>query len=392
MKILIIHNPYLEKGGEDEVVNAEIRLLKGYGHEVIFYEKSNAFIERLPFFKKLFFVLFELRFSKVIYKEIKAIVAREKPDIAHIHNIFFCITPSVYLALKEENVPIVQTLHNYRFICGRGTFFKNGAICEKCRDKRFFNSVIGRCWRNSFVLSFLLARIFYEEKNFLKYIDSFIVLSNFSKLKFIEFGLEERKLHLKGNFLEIENKENRLDQDYALFIGRIVDYKGIETLIKAFKLNPLLKLKIIGDGPLKKDMRGFTVSLDNIQWLGKLEKDDVFEAIKGSSFLIFPSECYENMPLAIMESFAFSKPVIASNLGAIKELVIDGVNGMLFQGGDASDLSAKASYLLSHNKERIEMGKNANKIYQERFNKEKNYQDLMGIYMKTKDLKKDGRL
>lgn len=380
MKILIIHNHYLEKGGEDEVVKAEARLLEEHGHKVILYEKANEYFTKLPFFKKLGFLWQELNFSKVVYSEIKQIIKTEKPNIAHIHNIFITITPSVYRALKEENVPVVQSLHNYRFFCLKGTFFRKGAVCEKCKNRKFFNAVIRRCSRNSFVFSFFLARLLYKERNLFENIDSYIVTSEFSRDKFIELGLEGEKLHLKTNFLTSEQKGISQDNNYMLFLGRLVDYKGIKTLMSAFKINPAFNLKIIGDGPLAEEVRGVVSSYDNVEWTGRIKKDLVLEAIKNSSFLIFPSECYENMPLVIIESFAFSKPVLASNLGAVKEFVIDGINGILFEPGNALDLSEKISYLFSHNKERIEMGKNANKFYHERFDKEKNYRYLMSIY------------
>ncbi|MCX5695216.1 MAG: glycosyltransferase family 4 protein [Candidatus Omnitrophica bacterium] len=383
MKILIIHNHYLEKGGEDGVVSAEAKLLEGKGHKVVLYEKSNEYIKRLPLFKKLIFILLELNFSKTVYREVKEIVKREKPDIAHIHNVFFRITPSVYFALKEENVPIVQSLHNYRFFCLRGTFFNNGAVCEKCKNKQFFNAVIRKCWRNSFFPPLFLANLLYKGKSFLKNIDSYIVTSKFSRDKFIELGLEEERMFLKVNFLTSEPEGNIQDCNYALFLGRLVDYKGIETLMKAFEIGPSFNLKIIGDGPLKREVQSFASSRNNVEWLGRIKKDSVLEVIKNSSFVIFPSECYENMPLVLMESFSFSKPVLASRLGAIKEFVIDGVNGILFEPGNVRDLAAKISYLFSHNKERTEMGKNANKIYREQFNKEKNYKDLMSIYTGT---------
>lgn len=389
MKILLIHNHYLEKGGEDGVVNAEAKLLTERGHKVILYEKSNEQIIKLPFLRKFIFLLFELNFSKTVYREIKEIIKREKPDIAHIHNIFICLTPSVYLALREENVPIVQSLHNYRFFCIRGTFFYNGAVCEKCKNKQFSNAIIKKCWRNSFLLSFFLARFLYKSGEFFKKIDSYIVTSEFSRSKFIELGLERKKVYLKVNFLTIEPEVNIQDHNYALFFGRLVDYKGIETLIKAFKIDSSFNLKIIGDGPLRKKVQSFASSRRNIEWLGKISRDSVLEAIKNSTFVIFPSECYENMPLVIMESLAYSKPVIASNLGAIKEFVIDGVNGILFEPGNEKDLAAKISYLFSHNNERIELGKNANKFYRERFNQEKNYHDLMNIYTETIKLKKE---
>ncbi|MDP2910003.1 MAG: glycosyltransferase family 4 protein [bacterium] len=388
LKILLIHNRYLEKGGEDEVVNAEAKLLTEHGHKVILYEKSNEDIRRWSFFKKALFFLRELRFSKTVYKEVKEIVKRENPDIAHITNIFFCVTPSAYIALNEENVPIVQSLHNYRFFCIRGTFFDKGVICERCKDKEFFNAIIRKCWRNSFFLSFFLAKLLYKSGFFLKNVDSFIVTSKFSREKFIEFGLEEKRMHLKVNFLTIEPKENSRDYNYALFLGRLVDYKGVETLMKAFKICSSFNLKIVGDGPLRRGVQSFASSHNNIEWLGRIERDSVLEAIENSSFVIFPSECFENMPIAIIESFAFSKPVLASNLGAIKEFVIDGVSGILFEPGNEKDLAAKISYLFSHGSERMEMGKNANKIYRERFNKEKNYRDLLGIYNKTMTSKK----
>lgn len=388
MKILLIHNHYLEKGGEDEVVKAETKLLAEHGHKVILYEKSNEHIKRLPFFKKLIFSLFELGFSKAVYREIKEIIKREKPDIAHVHNVFICITPSVYFALSEEHIPIVQTLHNYRFFCIRGLFFDKGGACEKCKDKQFFNGVIKKCWNNSFFLSFCLAKLLHRRESFLKNIDSFIAISRFSRDKFIELGIEKERIFLKGNFVTIEPEENNQDRNYALFLGRLVDYKGIETLMRAFKTDPSFNLKIVGDGPLRKEVQRFASSRKNIEWLGQISRESVLETIKNSSFVIFPSECYENMPLVIVESFAFSKPVIASNLGAIKELVIDGANGLLFEPGNELDLAAKISYLFSHNNERIEMGKGANKIYRERFNKENNYRDLMDIYARTINLKK----
>ena len=383
MKILVIHNHYLEKGGEDEVFAAEVKLLEEHGHKVILYEKTNEYIKNLPFFKKLFFALTEPSFSKAVYKEIKEIVKKEKPDIAHIHNIFVCITPSVYVALKEEGVPIVQTLHNYRFFCSKGTFFNNGKICEKCSNGNFFNGVVRKCWRNSFLLSFFLAKLLYSWNSFFKIIDSYIVLSKFSRDKFVGLGIEKWKMYLKANFLITEPEVDNQDHNYAVFIGRLVDYKGVKTLMKAIRINPSFNLKIIGDGPLRKEVHDCVSAYDNVECLGRLDKGSVFKIISNASFIIFPSECYETMGMVILESFASAKPILASRLGAIKEFIIDGVNGVLFEPGNAEDLAAKISYLFSHSEERIEMGRNANRIYQERFNKEKNFQDLMSIYIKT---------
>lgn len=388
MKILVIHNHYLEKGGEDSVVEEEIKLLERHGHKVVFYEKSNARISSFSFFKKLFFVLFELNFSLETYKDIKEIIKEEKPDLAHIHNIFLCISPSVYAALKEENIPVVQSLHNYRFFCFKGTFYDKGKVCEKCKNNRFHNGVIKRCWRKSFIFSYFLARLLYASKSFIKDIDSYIALSGFSRDKFIELGLDKEKIHLKPNFLAINPGEPGAEGGYALFVGRLVDYKGILTLIAACRINPSFNIKIIGDGPLNSQVRKTAASNANFQWLGRMGREDVLKEIKGCSFLIFPSECYENMPLAVMESFAFFKPVLASNLGAMRELVNNGNNGILFEPGNARDLSSKIAYLFSHREERLKMGERANKFFRERFDKEDNYNQLMRIYAQALNLKK----
>lgn len=388
MKILVIHNHYLERGGEDEVVAAEIELLKEHGHTVIVYEKSNKDIKKLPFFKKFFYVLKEMSFSKTVYEEVKEIIKKEKPDIAHVHNIFLRITPSAYLALREENVPIVQTLHNFKFVCLNGTLFNNGKICEKCKNKRFFNGVIRKCFRESFILSCVMARILYKEDAFLRQIDSYIALSQFSMNKFIEFRLDKQRIFLKSNFLMTEPNIDIHDYDYGVFVGRLVDYKGIRTLMEAYKMNPSCNLKIVGVGPLEQEVSRVASTYKNMEWLGRLDKDSVFEVIKNSSFLVFPSEWYEMMGVVMLESFVLRKPVLASNLGAVKEYVLNGVNGILFEAGNAKDLAAKVLYLMSHERERIEMGKNAYKIYRKRFDKEKNYQDLIGIYTKIISLKK----
>ena len=392
MKILIIHNHYLEKGGEDEVVNAEVALLREHGHDVILYEKSNEYVENAHFIKKSLFTLFDINFSKIVYGEISDIVRSEKPDIAHIHNIFVCITPSVYFALNKFNVPIVQSLHNYRLFCIRGTFYNRSAICERCLNHKPFGGVIRKCWRGSFFSSFFLTKLLQKKESFLKNIYAYIALSKFSRNKFAEMGLDRSKLHLKTNFLTIEPEGGGQDHDYALFVGRLVDYKGVATLMKAFNAIPSFRLKIVGDGPLKSEVQRFVSTHSNVEWLGRLNRASVNDVMRNCSFLIFPSEWYEGMPMVILESFVFSKPILASNLGAMKELVADGVNGVLFEPGNAEDLAAKIAYMFTHKDKRIEMGKNANKIYRQQFIKEKNYEELLNIYTRTIETKKSRSL
>jgi glycosyltransferase involved in cell wall biosynthesis len=383
MKILIIHNQYLEKGGEDEVVNAEIGMLEKFGHKIIFYKRSNEEITALSFYKKLRFLTKDIIWSKRTYKDLKDIIKKEQPDIAHIHNIFVIITPSVYCALNAGNIPVVQTLHNYRLICPNGVFYRDGRICEQCTAGNFAPSIIYKCWRDSYFLSYFLARALrthFKKKTFKNRIDCYITLSEFSKKKFIKAGFSEKKLFIKPNFLELNTEKRNEPQNLALFIGRLVDYKGINTLISAFKKIDMRYVKIIGDGPLYKELKRKTKDIVNIELLGRLPHEKTVEYVRNSSFLVFPSECYEPFGRVIIEAFACGVPVLASRLGAAAQIIEDGRTGLHFRSGDPGDLATKAEWAWTHKKEMEEMGREARREYERKYTEDKNYEILMDIY------------
>lgn len=389
MKILIIHNHYLEEGGEDQVVSSEIKMLKDFGHKVLFYERSNKELDFFTTFKKIKFLTKDIVWSKAVYGEIKELIKKERPDIAHIHNIFILLTPSVYDALSDEDIPIVQTLHNYRLVCANGLFYRDNKICEECIDGNFTPSIIHHCWRNSFILTSFIKKMLdahFKKGTFKQKIDAYIALSEFSKNKFIEAGLLREKIFIKPNFTEVYAAERDGFDNYALFAGRLANYKGLNTLISAYqRLGAGYNLKVIGDGPLLNGLKQNSERMKNVQLLGRLPTDTVIEYIKKSSFLIFPSECYENMPRVILESFACGVPVLASNIGAIKELIKDRITGLLFKAGDIEDLATKIKELIDNKELLIQMGRNARRDYEENYTVEKNYKILMDIYTTTMD-------
>lgn len=383
MKILIIHNHYFERGGEDEVVESEIKLLEKFGHKVILYRRSNSEIKEFNLLKKISLLTKEIIWSEDTYREIKKLIRAEKPDIAHIHNIFILVSPSVYYALSEENIPIVQTLHNYRLFCPAGVLYRSHRICEDCTGTNFIPSLIHRCWKHSFILTSAIARtldVHFGRGTFREKIDTYITLSEFSKKKCVEKGLPDKKIFIKPNFVD-KNYEERNDfQNFALFVGRLVDYKGVEVLIEAFKKVVLYELKIIGDGPLYKELKEGLKKTQNIDLLGRLPYHQTIEYIKRSSFLIFPTECYESTPRTVIECFNCGVPVLASDIGYMKELVQDGFSGMLFRTQNIDDLICKIQYLMTNRDLLVRMGKNARKVYEEKYTPEKNYHLLMDIY------------
>ena len=188
MKILVVHNHYLERGGEDEAVEAEVQMLRKYGHDVIFYERSNTEIKEKSLYRKIKFSFKDIRWSKKTYHEIRSLIQKEKPDLAHIHNTFLGISPSVYDACYDENLAVVQTLHNYRFLCPNGVFYRDGHICEDCLREGMKAAVVHKCWRGSRLLSFLIAQVVrsIRKKSLLKHVNKFIALSQFSRQKYIE--------------------------------------------------------------------------------------------------------------------------------------------------------------------------------------------------------------
>lgn len=384
MKILVIHNQYLERGGEDGAVDREISMLKEFGHEVISYNRSNQELQGYGFFKKIKFLLKDIQWNPETYYNIKTLIEKERPDIAHVHNIFVFLSPSVYSALRQAKIPVVQTLHNYRFICMNGIFYNNNKVCEDCFSRKS-SGVIKRCWRGSLLLSAFLARLIEKNtrnRNFIDSCDAFIALSEFSKSKFRQAGFPEGKFTVKPNFTE-SDINGAAKEDYGLFVGRLAGYKGVDNLVSAYERLKDRHLKIIGEGPLFSRLKDRIKDLKNIEMLGRLGHEETLRFLNKASFLVFPSQCYENMPLVIIESFACGTPVIASNLGAMKELIEDNITGLLFKPQDTEDLRDKISRLAG-NKELIEkMSLNARRVYEAKFTKQTNYDMLMKIYNKA---------
>lgn len=387
MKILIIHNRYQRSGGEDTVVDAEKKLLKEHNHKVISYERINARVDRYSFSKRIS-LYFNMHWSEDDYLDIKNLIQKEKPDIAHIHNTFLLITPSAHYACKELNVPIVQTIHNYRFLCPGANFYRKGHICEECLKRgNFSKSILNGCWRNSKLLTAAVVRMLrfhYKKGTFKNLIDCYIALSEFSKNKFIEAGFDAKKIVVKSNFVNFDPGERREIGNYALFAGRLSAEKGIWTLIKAWEKIDEISLKIIGTGDLFEDLMKYSKRKAlNIEFLGQKENKKVIKYIKNSAFVIVPSECYETFGQVIIESFACGVPVIASRLGAMREIIQEGNTGLLFEAGNPDDLSKKISDLWENLNLIEKMGRNARKEYEQKYTAERNYKILIGIYSKT---------
>ena len=382
MNLLLVHNHYHQHGGEDEIFASEARLLHQYGHKVVEYEDHNHRINEMNQFS----IVLQAIWSRSSKRKLLGELRDAQPDIVHFHNTFVLISPSAYYACKELGIPVIQTLHNYRLLCPTATFYRDGRVCEDCLGKTPpWPGVLHACYHGSRMHTAAVATMLTSHRllnTWKKQVDVYITLTEFSKRKFIEGGIPQEKIFIKPNFVYPDPGMRECDRGYALFLGRLSPEKGINTLLKAWRYLGEIPLKVIGSGPLMKEVQGFVQieKLKNIEILGQRPYEEVLGFVKGARFLVIPSECYENFPMVIAEAFACGVPVVASRLGAMAEIVEDGQTGLHFEPGNPEDLAAKVEWAWMHAREMKRMGCGARAEYETKYTAERNYKMLMDIY------------
>ncbi len=384
MHIQIFHNTYQQKGGEDAVVASELNLLQERGHKVNLHTISNNSIQGL--WSKVN-AAWKTSYSKWGKKKTKKIINENTPEIVHIHNFFPLLSPAVYDACRDARIPVIQTLHNYRTICAGALLMRDGSPCDNCIQGTPYQAVLHGCYRNSRLGSLIVARMidYHRRQNTWKTkVDRFIALTNFSKGKFVEAGFPSEKIVVKPNFINVIDSQinSKINRNGALFVGRLSQEKGIRTLLKAWKTLDI-SLKIAGDGPLMNLVN--EEAQIKVTAIGRKEPIQVAEEMTRAAFLVMPSEWYEGFPMTMAEAFERGLPVIASRIGSLSEIIEDGVNGLLFNPGDAEDLAKKVRWASTHKEEMRRMGLNARQIYEEKYSPDINYRQLLKIYKEAID-------
>jgi len=382
ISILICHNSYINSGGEDKVFTNEAELLINNGQIVQQFIKSNKIIPNEPKLK----IGANTFWSFSSTRDLQEILNKNKIDVVHFHNTFPLISPSAYYVCKEFNLPVVQTLHNYRLICPNAILYRDNQVCEDCINKSFaWPGILHACYRKSRIqTSIVSSMVFFHRliNTWQKNVDVYIALTNFSKKKFVGAGLPSEKIVVSPNFVLEDPGVKKEIGEYALFVGRISEEKGIKTLLEAWKKIPEIPLKIVGDGHLMDFVKGIIkeTNLNNVLVLGKKDNLEVIELMKKAQFLIFPSEWYEGFPMTIVESFSVGLPVIASNIGAMEELIEHNKSGILFASGDADDLAEKSLELWNSKTKLEKISKNVRNEYLLKYSSEKKFESLMKIY------------
>ena len=374
LRVLVVHNRYRQRGGEDAVVDAEIALLRDRGHAVELYARDNRELEGIGSLDAAAQALWSRRTAA----EITSLCARFGADLVHAHNTFALVSPSLYWSAFRAGVPVVQTLHNYRLFCVQGMFRLHDRICEDCLGHLPWRGVTRRCYHDSAAQSAALATVVTLHRalgTFRDRVTRYVALTEFCRRKFIEGGLPAERIAVKPNFVDAARPLER-PRSGALFVGRLSAEKGIDTLLGALDRAPGSAIEVIGSGPEE----GKVAAHPQVRARGWLAQPEVLERMRGASFMVLPSVWYECFPRTVVEAFACGLPVIASRVGALAELVEHGRTGLLFKPGSQRGLARSLAYAHAHPERMREMGANARAVYEARFSPARNYEDLMQIY------------
>lgn len=412
MNILIANWTWYPSGGDWTYIENVSRLYQENGHKVIPFsmaderniptEYSEFFIANINYKelneeKKLtkgIEVLTKSIYSLEAKKNLERLLDTIKIDLAHLNLIHHYITPSILKVLKKRNIPIIWTLHDYTAICPQSTFISNDKICEKCIGGRFYHCTLNKCKKQSYLASSVAAleNYVYRFSHYYSYVDYFVCPSVFSYEKYKKHGFFPEKLRQIYHGYQFENVfiddkfskqplPKKEDKNYIVFVGRLEKIKGVSTLLKAMKNNPDIHLKVIGDGESEKDLIAYKTEnkLNNVEFMGKRTKEEVWQLIYYSKFLICPSEWYEVLGFTIVEAMLMGKPVIGANIGAIPETVIHNYSGILFEAGNAEELSKRIRMLYNDENEISRLGSNAKAHAEALFSPQKHFDGLKAL-------------
>lgn len=385
--VLIVHNRYIHAGGEEKIIEQQTAQLKNKGHDVqAYFEDSQDFRSEM-FLRKIGRIM-QLPFSLEHYHRIRKKIKEFRPSLVHVHNVFPLLTPSVYWAAKDSGVPVVQSVHNYRFMCSNGLFLlPDGSRCERCLRGSHLNAIRFRCYNESFLRSAgmsLTLSIHRWLGTFKNKIDAFVAPSEFLKKKLIEGGFPAHKIfRVPAGLLPLSDRSWGQSERTLLFVGRLSREKGLKTLLQAASQIPDWSIQVVGDGPLRDELDSEIESkkLRNVRLLGRLPTSEIEILLQKATALVLPSECYENLPTVILEAWYYGLPVIVSRLGGMAELVEENKTGFLFNPGDAGELADKVR-LFGPSKSKS-MRAFIQNHFHKNFSVEANYQALMEIYGKV---------
>lgn len=400
MKVLLVNKFLYPKGGDAISTKTTGRLLEERGHQVAYWGMDHPDNPNYP--NKEDFVPFvdyhasggmirqirqacNILYSVEAKRRIASCLNTFKPDIVHLNNFAHQLSPSILSPIAKRGIPVVMTMRDYKLVCPAYSMLVNGQPCERCTGRRYYHCLLNKCTKGSYAKSLINCIEMYLHHRLLRIydlIDSFISPSQFLKDKCREMGFRREIVHLP-NCVNLDDYTPcyTADDDTIVYVGRVSHEKGIDTLVTAARELPL-QLKIIGDGPLREPLQARVdrEGTRNVSFLGHMSPVEVKSHVQRAMAVVVPSECYENNPRTVIESFALGKPVVGARIGGIPELVTDDETGYTFTPGDVDDLRHKIQSLSKDADTVIRLGRRARQHAEANFGSETHYQKLMTIY------------
>lgn len=366
--VLVIHNKYLDSGGEDESFRANMSMLGFLGYRVYQLKFDNIDFVKLSLVQKSITTLW----NSSAYNDVYNLCIKNNISYVHIHNCFPLASPSIYYAAKNAGAKVIQWLHNYRIICPSATFLRAGSICEDCMGKHVsWPALLHSCYRDSKLASFGVVAMLSAHRSLGTWktlVDKFIALTDFAKNKFVEAGFEEGKIVVIPNHMHPTPSIGGGNGKYGMFVGRLSEEKGIDTLAKLAVMNDLeIEIKVFGDGPMSEVIQSAAVQSNIISIQGHVSSDEIQKNLADAQFLVFPSKWYEGLPRTIIEAFSVGTPVLASPIGAMRDLVVDGYNGLHFRLADHEDLGRAIRSIVNGPELRVKLRNGARQSYDAQF-------------------------
>lgn len=406
MRVLLVNTCHYRGGGDSTYTLNLADLLRSKGQEVAFFAmqdgrnlpdpNADLFVSHIDFremnraksIRTGLQVLTRAIYSVEARRRFSLLLDRFQPDIVHLQNFYAHITPSIIFEAKQRGLPLVWTLHDHKLICPNTHCLidTTGEICEACGSGAYYRAALRRCKKGSLLASSMAALEAYAHRlmRVREQVDAFLVPSLFLKDKLLSRGFPPRRLHHLPLFLPPDRLQDGTENDgYLLFLGKMAPIKGIRPLLQASGLARETELRLAGHADESLAAELPSLLPPNASYVGFKEGKELQQLLARALAVVVPSLCYENQPFSILEAFASSKPVIASRLGGMVELVPHGERGLLVAPGAALELADAMSWMGGHAAEVTRMGHTAREYVEREHGAEAHYQRLMDIYVQV---------
>ena len=357
-RLLAINNYFYRRGGAETVFLDHIKLFSEIGWQTAPFamqhpdnfpsDWSSYFVSEIEYGRESSPFTKVVQAGKIIYSweardRIKALIEHFRPNVAHAHNIYHHLSPSIFPVLKDAGIPTVMTAHDLKLACPAYKMLSHNQICERCKGGRIYNVSLHKCIKDSTALSglvFVETAIHRMLGLYRNTLDRIVVPSRFYIAKLAEWGWPEEKLVYIPNFAHTDDLKPYADEgDYFAYVGRLAPEKGISTLIRSAALAGQ-KLVIAGTGPEEESLKALAAEAGgDVTFAGYVSGERLHQLIGEAKALVLPSEWYENAPISILEAYALGVPVIGADIGGIPEMIIEGETGMVSRTGDIDDLA-----------------------------------------------------